>query len=233
MCKAARKIVVRGWLGLTVAMAFPVTAQDRLPEEVSNTVRAGVVQVIAKSSQIPRRKASGFQWTQPDLVVTAYHVVAGADTIAIQSTANEVVTVLASPIAFDVDGDLALLKLASPLPGTAMLHASATPSAGSPLWVVGYPLDIAGLRSRRLRLSEIAPKTLGEALDETAKSDLEALKFPALDLPVLHIEGDLLPGDSGAPIIDVRGRVVGIGNGGLKRGTVGLGWAPQPAGSTA
>ena len=109
-------------------------------------------------------------------------------------------------------------------PGAAMPHVSAPPSASSPLWVVGYPLDIAGLRSRRLRLSEIAPDTLGEALDETARSDLEALRFPALDLGVLHVEGGLLPGDSGAPIIDVHGRVVGIGSGGLKRGTVGLGW---------
>ena len=230
MSKAPRTTSVRVWRGLVlgtalaVAVAFPLAAQDRLPEEVSSAVRAGVVQVIATSSDSPRRSASGFRWAHPDLVVTAYHVVAGADHIGVQSTATGFSSTIASPVAFDVDGDLALLRLAAPLPGATLPHTSTTPLAGSPLWVVGYPLGIDGLRSLRLRLSEIAPDTLGEALDETAKRDLRALKFPALDLSVLHVEGDLLPGDSGAPIIDVQGRVVGIGNGGLQRGTVGLGW---------
>jgi hypothetical protein len=45
---------------------------------------------------------------------------------------------------------------------------------------------------------------------------------------VVRINGSLLPGDSGAPLIDWRGQVAGIGDGGLERGTVGLGWATQP-----
>ena len=62
-------------------------------------------------------------------------------------------------------------------------------------------------------------------MDGTATRDLISLGFPHLNQEVLHLEGDLLPGDSGAPILNEKGHVVAIGNGGLKRGQVGLGWA--------
>jgi hypothetical protein len=41
----------------------------------------------------------------------------------------------------------------------------------------------------------------------------------------VRTDGNLLPGHSGAPIIDYQGRVIAIGSGGMERGTVGVGWA--------
>lgn len=213
------------WALLLLLVSFSsLAAEQRLPTAVSDAVQEGVVKVIATSNQIPRRSASGFRWARPDLVVTAYHVVTGADSITVQSTADGIEAALAKPIAFDVNGDLALLQLQRPLPGAPLSLASTAPAPGTNLWVVGYPLNIFGYRSRFLRLSDIAPDTLGEGLDAAATADLQELGFPALDLPVLHVEGGLLPGDSGAPIIDGEGRVIGIGNGGLKQGKVALGW---------
>jgi TPR repeat protein len=203
----------------------PLAAQERLPVNVSDAVRDAVVKVKAQSDEIPRRSASGFRWAQPDLVVTAYHVVAGADSITVLSPGPEgLEATLAELVSVDVEGDLALLKLNRQLPGNPLSVASTPPAPGTSLWVVGYPFNISGYLSRALRLSDIAPDTLGEALDTTATAELTALGFPALDLPVLHVEGGLLPGDSGAPIIDSEGRVIGIANGGLKQGKVALGW---------
>ena len=49
--------------------------------------------------------------------------------------------------------------------------------------------------------------------------------FPALDTQVLRLDGNLLPGHSGAPLLNAHGQVVAIGSGGLERGAVGVGWA--------
>jgi ligand-binding sensor domain-containing protein len=206
--------------------AIEVKAEERLSESVVEHVRTGVVQVIAISSDtIPRRSATGFRWHSPDLVVTSYHVVAGADSVVVQTTAGGVNATDASLVAVDLASDLALLKMKRTLPGMPLRHSSAIPSVPMPLWVAGFPLEVAGLRSRKLSMSDIAPRQLREALDATARRDLVSVGFPYLDQEVLHLEGDLLPGDSGAPILDKFGRVVAIGNGGLKLGQVGLGWA--------
>lgn len=206
-----------------------INAQERLSESVVELVRNGVLQVIVTSPDtIPRRSATGFRWSTPDLVVTSYHVVAGArsDSIRVRTTSSSGVNVtLAELVAVDRASDLAILKMKRTLPGEPLRHCSTIPSVSEQLWVAGHPFSVFGIRSRRIATSDIAPHNLEDALDATARRDLDSLGFPDLNQEVLHLEGDLLPGDSGAPILDKNGCVVAIGNGGLKRGQVGLGWA--------
>ena len=196
----------------------------------------GVVRVIAMSTstEIPGRAASGFLWVDPNgqsicsvkaCVVTALHLVIGADRILVTSQVDGFKKVVRGQIvAFARDADIALLSLDEDLGGSPLRHSSSRGNQTS-LWVVGYPFGVTGLRSRVVRISDIAPATLREALTQDAYDSLSILGFPSLDFAVLHIEGDLLPGDSGAPIIDKNGIVVGIGSGGLRGGTIGLGWA--------
>jgi hypothetical protein len=66
---------------------------------------------------------------------------------------------------------------------------------------------------------------LGDVLPDAERADIRGVGFPALDTQVLRLDGNLLPGHSGAPLIDNAGQVVGIGSGGLERGAVGVGWA--------
>ncbi len=42
---------------------------------------------------------------------------------------------------------------------------------------------------------------------------------------ILRLDGNLVPGLSGAPLIDASGAVAGIGSGGLENGAVGISWA--------
>ena len=42
---------------------------------------------------------------------------------------------------------------------------------------------------------------------------------------MLHLSGPLQPGNSGAPVVDATGRVVGIGSGGLQQGAASISWA--------
>jgi hypothetical protein len=46
-----------------------------------------------------------------------------------------------------------------------------------------------------------------------------------LDIHLFRYNGNLLPSNSGAPIFNKQGKLVGIGNGGLEKGTVNISWA--------
>jgi hypothetical protein len=61
-------------------------------------------------------------------------------------------------------------------------------------------------------------------LDGDTASRIKYRGSPAIGSKVLSLSGGVLPGHSGAPILDTEGLVVGIGNGGLKSGTIGIGW---------
>ena len=209
---------------------------DRLVDEVIERVSKAVVRVVAidTSNGIPRRAATGFRWvgrgdqsmcSVKACVVIALHVVIGADSILVTTQVDGLKKhVRGQIVAFAHDTDLALLSLNEDLDSSPLQYSLSSGEKTS-LWVVGYPFGTTGLRSRVVRVSDIAPGTLRDALTGDASDALSRLGFPSLDLSVLQIEGDILPGDSGAPIIDEDGIVVGVGSGGLRGGTVGLGWA--------
>ena len=229
---SARSYIITVLLfALYVAGFTPLSPQQRLSEDVFESMKDSVVKVITTTNSpvLPRRSATGFLWRQRDWVVTAYHVISGAELIAVMSSHDSIFVDIAWPVAIDLEADLALLQTSRTLPGAPLNDLSIDPAPGDHLWVVGYPLDVSGLRSRQLRLSEVAPKNLIDALTPTAIDELRALGFPSLTLDVLHVEGSLLPGDSGAPIVDARGRLLAIATGGLKEGYVALGWGVPSA----
>jgi S1-C subfamily serine protease len=220
------------WWASSGTQAF---TQERLTESVADKLYASVVRIVATRAEAPlqRRVASGFRWKDSIHVVTAMHVVLGAEAISIESFVDGLHSVQARVVKIYPASDLALLELAGSLPGMPLPEAAKSAEKGQSLWVVGFPLEVFSPRSRLLRLSEIAPAKLIDAVDRTAMNDLRSLGFPALDSEVLQVEGDLLHGDSGAPIVNAQGELVGIGNGGLKNGFAGLGWAiPASALST-
>ncbi|MCI5191215.1 MAG: DUF1566 domain-containing protein, partial [Candidatus Electrothrix sp. AS4_5] len=62
-------------------------------------------------------------------------------------------------------------------------------------------------------------------LTEGTHKPMEDRKSPNIDLEVISLEGHLLPGHSGAPILNKNNEVIGIANGGLKDGSAGVCWA--------
>src|SRR5262249_8575482 len=90
----------------------------------------------------------------------------------------------------------------------------------------GYPISLAfDDITTKLTVRKEPAKPLVELVDpETAKL-LEKRGSPDVNLAVLSLQGPLLPGHSGAPILDGDGRVIAVGNGGLRGGTVDHGWA--------
>ncbi|WP_162255927.1 MULTISPECIES: trypsin-like peptidase domain-containing protein [unclassified Ensifer] len=208
------------------ALPFAVVAQIQ-----KSTVR--VIAVNSSTSSSLRRVASGFTWQRASDVITSFHVVAGADSISVEfggasgetsSESSGIVVREARIKSIDVEGDLVLLEVVNPPDWAAWFDRTVAPSPGEPIWLAGFPEATSGLRSVRLWLSDIAPKTLKPGLNQGARDDLERLGFPSVNLPVLHVQGPLLHGDSGSPIFDVNGALAAVGNGGLRDGAAQLGW---------
>jgi len=174
------------------------------------------------------RTASGFLWPSNEYIVTNLHAVIGADYISAELRGGKTKHFTnATVVKIFKSADLALLKLSKPANSSPLIISKSIPSSHEELHVVGYPLGMFGLWSRKLKRSIIAPKNLRDGLDSNAENQIRKLGFPELDIGVFHLEGSLLPGDSGAPIVDNNGELVAIGNGGLllNSGITGLCWA--------
>lgn len=200
-----------------------------MTEDVTKHVAQMTVRVIADRN----RAASGFIWPDAGHVVTAFHVVAGDSDqkllIEYPMPGGKVRTKTARAIKFNQTADLVLLEVENPLPrkpGTIL----SSPPQKEMLWVIGFPFGTSGMRSRDLTISDIAPRNISGSLEsEDDRQSLRSLGFPSIDMDVVQLNGDLLPGDSGAPIVNAEGVVVAVGNGGLRNGTVGIGWAVPTA----
>jgi hypothetical protein len=130
----------------------------------------------------------------------------------------------------DFDNDVALLvspELLTKYP-EALAVANEAPMAGQRLTVYGYPerlrkaiptTDLT-VRASIVSVSDLLP--LKEA------DEIEQRTSPSLQASVISIQGHILPGHSGAPVVDGAGFVVGLGQGGLKAGTVEISWAVIP-----
>ncbi|PPL01225.1 S1 family peptidase [Parapedobacter indicus] len=134
--------------------------------------------------------ATGFIISPNGYVVTNYHVVKDADSVHLQNTKGE--SLRADVIYIDPTNDLAMLHISdsafSPLKTTPYTFKEADSDLGEDVYTIGFPRDEVvygqGYLSSRT----------GYAGDTTAYQ---------LSIPVN-------PGNSGGPVIDSRGQVIGI-----------------------
>jgi hypothetical protein len=160
-----------------------------------------------------------------DGLITALHGVVDCDSKIARRAAGELVFENLEIVKVDIRNDVALMSssqlTAANLP---RLSKGSVPKASAQLWIVGHPQSL--LVQHRMNLTlESAEKVLADLIP--AGEEKQKLKYrasPSVSAPVLSLTGDIQPGHSGAPILDDQGKVIGVGNGGLKGGTVGIGW---------
>jgi len=147
---------------------------------IAARVRAATVQVQGR-----RRGTwgSGVLW-RPGVVVTNAHVVTGRS--ARVETADGTVHD-ARLLATDEGQDLALLAVSTELPPPAL--ARDEPRVGALVVAVGNPLGLSGAVTAGIVHGRLTPR-----------------RGP----PIILADLQLLPGNSGGPLADVLGRVVGV-----------------------
>lgn len=184
-------------LAFLSALSFPLAAQSPaaqspLPQNSLETIamlnRAVVIITTVNREGKPLLQGSGF-FISADLIVTNMHVIKEAELIKIEmfdgATSN-----VQNVVAVNETEDLALLQLERPEANVAVLQlADSAPAEGESILVMSNPGDCQW----KLTQGSVGPIW---QFKDTGKR--------------IQITASILPGSSGAPVVNQEGRVVGI-----------------------
>lgn len=150
-----------------------------------------------KGEFTPSGSGSGFAISSDGYIATCYHVIAGAKAIRIKGVNGNFESALkAKIVATDEKNDLALLKIDdawfSQLPYS---FATALSDVGENIFVLGYPQT----------------QHLGEELKLTTGVISSRSGYRG-DVTTYQISAQALPGNSGCPLFDDNGMVIGVVN---------------------
>jgi S1-C subfamily serine protease len=218
-----------GGLG-NVSLSTPQASQGSLGDaEIYRRDSPGVVEITATSvrttpgdpygffgpqTTTSQALGSGFVLDKAGHIVTNYHVIAGAQKVQVSFTGQD--EIKANVIGKDASTDLAVLKIdahssaLTPLP----LGDSAAVVVGQPVVAIGNPFGL----TRTLTAGVIS--AVQRHISSPNQSQEDAIQT---DASINH-------GNSGGPLIDMHGQVIGVtsqittgGTGG--QGNVGIGFA--------
>jgi S1-C subfamily serine protease len=175
-----------------VGPATPVAAPDPRIVADPDAIRAGgsVVRVLGTACGLG---VEGSGWVAaPGIVATNAHVVAGEGDTTV--TTQEGASLEATPVHYDPENDLALLRIGASLPA---LEVAPDPEPGTAAAVLGYPENGP---------YEASPARLGETR-ETISDD--SYGHGPVRRSIASLRGTVRSGNSGGPLVDSRGRVLG------------------------
>jgi S1-C subfamily serine protease len=183
--------------------AAPVAARDR-DEEILDAYSHAVVHVVERvgpavvsigrtSGRGPAGAGSGVVFTPDGYVLTNAHVAAGAQHLELGFTDGS--TCAAQLVGVDHATDLAVVRATGEILAHAPFGDSATLRVGQLVVAIGNPLGFASTVSAGVvsALGRTMRARDGHAMEGIIQSDVA-----------------LNPGNSGGPLVDSRGRVVGI-----------------------
>lgn len=203
----------------TPATSQPVADGDALSvAEIYRRVGSAVVEVRASSSgdasgfaQPGQATGSGFVIDEDGHVITNQHVVDGADSVQVVTSAGDEYD--ADIVGADPSTDVALLDVEEGADLTVVpLGTSESLSVGDPVVAIGSPFGLQGT----------VTSGIVSALDRQIQAPDQ---FP-ID-GAIQTDAALNSGNSGGPLLDSQGRVVGVNSQIESRtgGNVGIGYA--------
>jgi len=170
--------------------------REALKEGKQGTIKAAKNKPNGKPKNKPKAggvgTGTGFVVTKDGVIATAEHVVNGCNKI-------EVDNLEASIVVADDKNDIALIKVNKTYKDIASIKVR-SPKLGDDVMVFGYPLS-GILSSIHVSLTKGSVSSLAGMRDDTSR-----FRYTAASQP----------GNSGGPIVDDKGMVVGIVSAGLK-----------------
>jgi S1-C subfamily serine protease len=175
-----------------VGPTAPVGPPDPAVASDPEVLRAGgsVVRVLGTACGLG---IEGSGWVAaPGLVVTNAHVVAGEDDTTV--TTQDGASLAATAVHYDPANDLAVLRIGAALPS---LPLAAEPRRGTAGAVLGYPEN--GPYS-------VAPARLGDTREVISE---DSYGHGPIRRRIASLRGSIRSGNSGGPLVDARGQVLG------------------------
>ena len=204
---------------VSIILTCPVNSQA-VTQVVYEQVSKAIVKVETEQAS-----ASGFLWRDKSHVVTALHVVDRCKNITVTYLDNAGTVVDSSSASVEkilTDSDLVLLKLKKPSQHAPLAVSPENVAPDQTFHAFGFPLNVRVASTTKVEV-RFGGNKLKSILPPKVRASIK--NYPSLDTEILNLEGNLVPGLSGAPIIDEKGMVVGIADGGLENGAVGICWA--------
>ncbi|MBN2533618.1 MAG: trypsin-like peptidase domain-containing protein [Spirochaetales bacterium] len=189
-----------------------------LPRDSINTIKAGVV-YIEMNKQIPilneaiAYSGTGFFISNKGHIITAYHVVQPSVSyneisfpafidgfrIIINSGSKQQEAVKGNILAIDRDHDLAIIAIdKNNTPFLSLLETDELYET-EPLWVFGYPYG------KEFSIIQRGPEV------SINKGNITALRHDDKGiLQTIQFDGAVNPGNSGGPVLDQEGKVIGL-----------------------
>jgi putative serine protease PepD len=209
-------------IGQSTNDAVPVagsTSESPNWEAVAKAVQQSVVAIQVSTGNGGGAQGSGVIIDDAGHIVTNNHVVAGADG-KVQVTLTDGRLFEATIVGTDPTTDLAVIKLTNAPDDlkAAALGDSSKVIVGEPVMAVGNPLGLANTVTTGIVSAVDRPvSTSGEGASEATVTN------------AIQIDAAVNPGNSGGPLFDAEGRVIGINSSiatlSSESGSIGLGFA--------
>ncbi|MGE0710693.1 MAG: trypsin-like peptidase domain-containing protein [Planctomycetota bacterium] len=194
-------------LSSVFVLLAPAAAQEALPAEAVERLKAGAAFLRVSVNEQLYATGSGFLVSRHErggFLVTNFHVIQAA----LEGGTVEAVLRAGTPaerrcpaklVAVDGALDLALLELTGEgLPAPLTLEDAEPPRETLPVYVVGFPLGEA-LAARDRNPRPTISRASVASLRQTPQG------------PVIQLDGELNPGNSGGPIVDPKtGKLLGV-----------------------
>ncbi len=152
---------------------------------------------------------SGFVYDKEGHIVTNYHVIEGAESLEV--TFSDDTSVTAEVVGIDPPNDLAVLKVDVPPENLypVELGDSSAVRVGQRAIAIGNPFGL----DRTLTTGVVS------ALGRPLQTDSDTYIYE-----VIQTDAAINPGNSGGPLLDSRGRLIGV-NTAIRQGAEGIGFA--------
>jgi putative serine protease PepD len=199
---------------VTVLGADPASLDENPPDSVAGVADAVLASVVSVSAG--DGTGSGFIISADGYVITNHHVVRGANTIelAFSDGSREAAEVVGTSASYD----LAVLLVDRDDLTPVVLGESESVDVGDPVLAIGSPLGLEGTVTSGIVSALNRPVTAGGQGEQAF-------------INALQTDAAINPGNSGGPLVDARGRVIGVNSAiatlGFSgaTGSIGLGFA--------
>jgi len=169
---------------------------DTSPSVVYITTLTRRVDFFGRTGEVPLGTGTGFVWDRDGHIVTNYHVVQGRSS-AIRVVMHDQTSYLARAVGGSARHDLAVLRIDAPAESLrpVQLGDSDRVRVGQSAYAIGNPFGYSA--------------TLTTGIISALSRQIEGLTGDIIE-DVIQIDAAINTGNSGGPLLDSRGRVIGI-----------------------